>query len=191
MANEIEFPFGVTGSTNLYAVQKTAAGLVCVSANLYEAVSEAHWAAGQYRIVLTEDGSTGVYRGSLKTTLPGTHYIEAYARAGVSDAITDPQVGEGTVVIGSTLATNTIPVSVTPIKERSKESDNGIGSVLKRFYRIGVGGTLATSGLSKGSALPENSAYTIIDSYIDTDSKTNDGPGLLVQVTAFKPTAAF
>jgi hypothetical protein len=94
VANEIKLDGYFPGAT-LYAVIENAAGLLWrTDTSVFEAYNSANWAS--YALLLTEQSGSGRYRANFPPAIAaGKYNITAYARSGVSAALTDIVVGVG------------------------------------------------------------------------------------------------
>lgn len=98
MAGEFQASY-TTGST-LYAILRNAAGEV-YNGSVFDATpTTGEWAS--YDIALTEDASTGLYRGTMPAVAAGAYTFEVRLQAGGSPAATDRVVGQGALMWSGT-----------------------------------------------------------------------------------------
>jgi len=89
VAGELQATFP-TGAT-LYAVLRNGAGAVWNGSSFDATPTAGEWTT--YDIALAEDGTTGLYRGTMPAVASGAYGVSIHKQAGGSPATTDPVIG--------------------------------------------------------------------------------------------------
>ncbi len=91
MAGEIHFDYGITGVT-LYALILNGAGNIW-NGSAFESPLAANWAT--YKVALTEQSTTGIYKGTFPVVAAGAHSLSIRLQSGGSPATTDRLIANG------------------------------------------------------------------------------------------------
>lgn len=94
MAGELQATYA-TGST-LYAILRNGAGAVYNGSTFDATPTTGEWTT--YDIAMTEDASTGLYRGTMPAVAAGAYAFDVRLQAGGSPAATDRVVGQGAIL---------------------------------------------------------------------------------------------